>query len=127
MSDLEKPKRGETSDESENPPARLVGALVLIALGVLFFLSEFDVLDLSGNWWAIFILAPGLYLLWRAYQTYSETGALAGQVASQAGGGAVLLVIGLIFLFDLDWGRFWPLILIVVGVAALLGAGRGRE
>ncbi len=125
MSDLEKPKRGESP--TENPQARSIGALVLIVLGVLFFLGEFDVFDLSGNWWAIFILAPGLYLLWRAYQTYSETGVLAGQAASQVGGGAVLTIIGLIFLLDLDWGRFWPLILIVVGVAALLGAGRGRE
>lgn len=47
-------------------------------------------------------------------------------------GGLVLLTIGLIFLLDLEWGRVWPVFLILGGIGALLpavlrGATRSRS
>jgi hypothetical protein len=34
--------------------------------------------------------------------------------------GSLPFLIGLIFLFNLNWGLFWPLILIFAGVSALI-------
>jgi hypothetical protein len=47
----------------------LVGALVLIVLGVLFLLSNFGWIPLLGpvfaQWWPVILIIVGLYLLVR--------------------------------------------------------------
>jgi hypothetical protein len=48
-------------------------------------------------------------------------------VTSAAVTGVFLTALGLIFLLGVDLGKFWPVILIVLGVAALLGGGRWRQ
>jgi hypothetical protein len=35
-------------------------------------------------------------------------------------GGLMLLLVTIIFLFNLDWGKVWPLFLIIIGLGALL-------
>jgi predicted membrane protein len=94
-----------------------VGALILI-LGALFLLQNFDVLDFGtvvGHWWPLIIVIIGLDRLRR----------------SDRPGGTILLIVGIALLTaTLDfirWGsilRFWPIILILIGLSILL---RGRE
>jgi|SRR5450432_1939068 hypothetical protein len=126
----EKPKRGQPDGAPigtdsglhiHNGQVRMVGAFVLIGLGVIFLLQEFGLnIPFLNNWWALFILVPGLALLWRAYTGYQAAGRSTSEVNGQAFGGAVLVILASIFLFNLDIGKFWPLFLIVPGIFLLL-------
>jgi len=45
-------------------------------------------------------------------------------------GGAFPLLVALIFLFNMDWGRVWPLFLILAGVGIVFfrqGEGKGDQ
>jgi hypothetical protein len=121
MSENVPPK--ETSDRNENPLQRgapWIGGVVLILLGLIFLIQNVSGLRLE-HWWAIFILIPAFgsfAAAWRVYQTH---GRLAAAARGPLIGGLVLLLVALIFLFGLDWGRIWPLFLIIAGIGALLG------
>lgn len=61
----------------------------------------------------------------------AATGTTGTATDRRASAGLILVGIGLIFLLRnlgvlwwLDWGRFWPIILIIVGAAILLQRGR---
>lgn len=107
------PKRRDT--------AAWVGGVVLILLGAFFLLQNITGFWF-GNWWALFILIPAFgsfAAAWRAYQTHGRlTGAARGPLI----GGFILLLVAAMFLFNLDWGRLWPLFLILIGVGALATA-----
>ena len=93
---------------------------VLIILGLVFLVQNLTGFRLD-NWWALFILIPAVAAFanaWRAYQLNDRR--INGQVTSSVVGGLFPLLVALIFLFDLDWGRIWPLFLILGGIALLL-------
>jgi UDP-N-acetylmuramyl pentapeptide phosphotransferase/UDP-N-acetylglucosamine-1-phosphate transferase len=78
-----------------------------------------------NNWWALFILIPAIGSLWTAWTIYQKndrkfTAASTGPLI----GGIALLMVTAIFLFNLDWGRVWPVFLIIAGAAVLLGVVR---
>ncbi len=120
MSQLtEKPKRSEGLLADRQ--SQIVGGIVLVLLGVVFLLEQAGAFVLTGNWWAIFILAPGLFMLWRAYTTYSSANTLTKEARQQISGGVTLIVVAGIFIFNLDWGRVWPVFLILAGIWTLFG------
>lgn len=93
---------------------RLFFGLVLIVLGILFLLQQLGLLDFT-NWWAIFILIPAFgsfSTAWYAYRRWGYNEA----VRSSVGGGFLVLTVAVIFLFNLNWALWWPLIIIVVGL-----------
>jgi hypothetical protein len=97
-----------------------VGAVVLIGLGVFFLLTNFGVLPHINNWWALFILlgtAGAWGSAWRIYQNNGHR--VNGAVTGAFIGGLFPLAVALIFLLDMDWGRIWPVFLIIAGIAAL--------
>jgi hypothetical protein len=98
----------------------MIGGAVLIALGVIFMAQNIGGMHL-GNWWAWFILVPAAMAFWQAYQAYLEAGQRVTQkVWGLAAGGLVPCVIGLIFLFNLNFGTLWPFLLIAAGVASMM-------
>ena len=108
------------------------GAIVLIALGVFFLLQQMRIIPDNLNWWAIFILLPGLLWLYQAITQPSETR------ASQTGKivlSALIVLVGCVFLFDiqvdilptLPWATIWPLLLIIEGVILLLRNGKNQS
>jgi LiaF transmembrane domain len=112
--------------DNENQPqghwGRWVGPVVLIVIGIIFLLQNIGV-QLPGNWWAVFFLIPAVYSFAGAWKSYRASGGdLTMAALGPLIGGVVLLVLALVFLFDLslNWGVVLPLILIAVGVAALL-------
>ena len=117
----EKPKRDFDGGALDHSQTRVVGALILIGIGVIFFLQQSNFIKLDFNWWAIFIVIPGAWLLWSAYAAYSQAGTWTKRAREQAVSAVSMLVVGGILIFDLDWGRVWPLFLIVPGVLMLLG------
>src|SRR5450432_4184790 len=90
----EKPKRGQpdgaptgmdSAVQNHSGQVRMVGAFVLIGLGVIFLLEEFGIhIPFLNNWWALFILVPGLGLLWRAYTSYQSAGMSTNETRGQA-------------------------------------------
>ncbi len=97
-----------------------VGGLILIVLGVVFLLQNTIGFELD-NWWALFILIPAFGSFERAYHQYQEDGRLSGRARGQAVSGLIFTVISLAFLLG-GFGQWWPLLLIIGGVALLVNA-----
>ncbi len=107
-------------DDSHSPRPAWIAGGVLILLGIIFIVRNIAGLSL-GNWWALFILIPAIGSLMTAFRMYERNG---GRFTSASRGplvgGLVLLAITAVFLFHLEWGKVWPLILILVGLGLLL-------
>jgi hypothetical protein len=103
----------------------ILGA-ILIALGGVFLLQNAGVPILRDNWWALFILIPAFGAFSMAWTMYEQEGQITPAVTGLAVGGAVPLVVALVFLLGLNFGQWWPLLLIAAGIAALLGGYQRR-
>jgi len=100
--------------------AWLVGA-ALIILGVIFMLQNMGALQLN-NWWALFFLLPAAGSFATAYGSYRNQGRFTATSRGALIGGLVLTALAALFLFDLDWGKLWPVLLILAGIGALVNA-----
>ena len=97
-----------------------VGGAVLILIGVIFLVRNITGIY-WGNWWAVFILIPAVTSLgnaWRAYQRRDRKSLAAAR--GSLFGGLAMLTVALVFFFNLDWGRIWPVFIIIGGLAALV-------
>ncbi len=102
-------------------PSWAIGG-VLVVVGVVYLVRNVTGVEL-GNWWALFILIPAIGSLVTAYRMWDRndrrfTAASRGPLF----GGIVLLGVTAVFLFSLDWGKVWPLFVILIGLGALLSA-----
>jgi len=107
---------------------QVVVAGILIMVGVALLGQNLGWLDFGGivnlrNWWALFFLIPIFGTgasIWRAYR---ETESLNRKARAQLGGLFFLTAIFIFFMLGLDWGRYWPIFLIVFGLSAILNSG----
>jgi phosphatidylserine synthase len=90
-----------------------IGGLIIIAVGLVFLAGNFG-LHLPERWWAILILIPGAAALVSAVRFYRTDGK-SPRVFGSAIGGLVMVSLALALFFGLNWGAFWPIILILVG------------
>ncbi len=116
------PHTENAAQHTFNPP--IIGGIVLLLLGVFFLLQNFGIGPFQlHNWWAFFILIPVIAIFSNAYRAYRAAG---GQVTyyvrNQIVGGLLILTVALIFLLELNWGRIWPVFLIVIGLGVMLNA-----
>ncbi len=89
------------------------GGIILIAVGILFLLDSLDFLNfgnLVSNWWPLIIIFIGFFKL----------------KGEQKTSGAIVFIIGVALLTHtlgvIQWGnvfRFWPLILIMIGLSVI--------
>ncbi len=107
-------------DRSRNP-GRFWG-LILIVLGIVFFLYTQGWLT-RGEWWQYFLIGLGLIFLIESLVRYSGRESHRPGLG-RAAAGLILIFIGAAFL--LGFGNWWPLILIVVGLAVLLNVWSRR-
>lgn len=100
----------------------ITGGLILIWLGVVFFLSQNNYIS-SSNWWAYFLIGIGAILI---LQGLLRFGMSRRPFVGSFIGGVVLLIIGFSAVqgFTAD---LWPLILVAIGAAVLLSAVVGRQ
>jgi multidrug transporter EmrE-like cation transporter len=105
-------------DDTRRKNTAWIGGAVLIVIGIVFLLQNISGINL-GNWWALFILIPALGSLATAWRIYRTHGRLTSAARGPLVGGVILLLVAAIFLFNLDWGKVWPLFLIIAGVGAL--------
>jgi len=113
----------QTSSESSPQNYPFMAGIVLIVIGGIFMLRNFDFIDIGHNWWALFMLIPIGYSLssaWRRRQAHN--GAFPAEARGALLGAAVLTLVMCIFLFDLNWGAMWPVFLILGGLSVILGA-----
>ena len=93
--------------------------VVLIVLGFIFLAQQFGNFNFE-NWWALFILMPALSAFGSAYGIWRKAGRINFAVWSTFYGGLFPLLVALIFLFDLEWGDYWPLFVILPGFGMLI-------
>jgi hypothetical protein len=98
-----------------------IGGIILILAGVVVLAQNLTGFSLD-NWWALFILIPAFGAFATAWNNYRVNGRLNSAGRGSLIGGAILTLISLAFLFNLDFGNIWPLILIVVGLLILSNA-----
>ncbi len=94
-----------------------IGGLFLLILGIGFLLQKAGY-QLPERWWALLLLVPAVASLvgaLRAYQARSGGPDAVGGVV----GGAIFTAVALALFFGVDWGLFWPITLIVLGVLIL--------
>lgn len=108
---------GEHSDSHENHS--WIPGVVLIALGVIFLFDNAFGVELD-NWWALFILIPAVVNLNNAWRRYRQAGRWTSSARSALTGGLLIGTVALIFLFELSWNLFWPVLLIILGAGILL-------
>lgn len=109
---------GERVDFSRGVPA---GAVILIALGVLFLLHNLGVWFLEmDRIWPVFLIFLGVWL-------YAKRRMTPEGCSRSIAGPAILVTIGVLSLIDnMDgpgWGRTWPVLLLVIGVLKLMERG----
>ena len=118
------------SDQDEAPrhyAYRLFPALFMIGLGVLFLLRNLGIgipfLD-AQNWWAWLILIGAAAPFARAIELYRRDRRISGAVAHHLFVAASIALVAMFFILDLSWRLWWPLLMILAGIAML---GRGTD
>jgi hypothetical protein len=97
-----------------------VGGVALIAFGVIIMLQNMGIVQLH-NWWALFILLPALGSFATAYGAYRTNGGhLNAMARGSFMGGLLITSIAVIFLFDLNFSLFLPVVLIAAGLGVLV-------
>jgi hypothetical protein len=95
--------------------------LILIVIGGVARLQNLTGI-LLFNWWALFILIPAIGAFANSWNIYQKNGKLTSGGRGSLIGGFVLTIIAAAFLFNLDLGNFWPVSLILVGLAVITNA-----
>lgn len=122
----EKHEKGEKNEKQEKGGGSTGGALaggsVLIWLGITFYLQRVGVLG-ADIWWAYFLLGIGGILIADGLvRSLQKDRAFPGLLI----GGAVLVLIGATSIQS-GWQDFWPLLLVVLGVAVIAGGLTSRR
>ncbi len=127
MTDENKKMNGEAPREQTTKPSTdngmpWLGGAVLILVGVVVLLRQVSGFRLD-NWWALFILIPAVGSLSTAWRAYQNTGrSFTAAVRGPLIGGLVMLLVAVIFLFNLNWALFFPAILVLTGLGMLAGS-----
>jgi len=111
-----------TKSETQIPAA----AVVLIGLGVLFLINT--AFDFSlHRYWPLILIIVGVYLFakhWGLLGNFQPGCVCERCRTRKLMGPALLVTIGILFLLDsvsdIDFGRTWPAILLVIGVVRLM-------
>jgi len=117
--------RPETNRPERWGGSAWIAGVVLIVIGVVVLVQNLNLMGPNfrfNNPWALFILIPALGSLFQVWRDYQENGRLTYRSRGPLVGGLVLLFVTAVFLLNLDWGKVWPVFLILAGLGALLGA-----
>jgi hypothetical protein len=115
MSNEMSPERKNRKDDSSS----IWLGVVLILVGIVFFAQRFGNFELH-NWWALFILIPAFSSFGSAVSMWYRDRKFHIGVWSTLYGGVFPLLVALMFLFDFDWGLYWPLFVIVGGFGMMI-------
>ena len=114
--------RYERDDSGKRGPGALIAAIILVGVGVLFFLQNLGY-AIPGNLWSLLLLVPAIFSLAGLLRKYRENGGRFGPgMAGPLITAIILIGLTVVLLLNLhvDWGLFLPLLLIVVGFGVFL-------
>jgi len=107
--------RSELQTQKDDPLAGMTGGLILILLGVLFFLAQENIISWD-NWWKYFLIGLGGIFILEALIRISRSEPSRRYAGKLIGGASVFGMV--------SW---WPLILIVLGLFLILGSMRKAD
>ena len=101
-----------------------IAGVILIVLGAAFLFRNTGIFTIPFvNWWALFILIPAIGSLDSAVRIYHHAG---NQFTAAARGslmvGLVLTFVTIMFLFDMSWTLFGPILIILVGLGIIVNS-----
>jgi hypothetical protein len=92
--------------------------IALILVGGLFMLDSFGIMNINmTNWWAIFILVPGLNMAITGWRRYQEDQSASSRKTGMIG--LFLILLACTFFFNIAWSLIMPVFLIGIGVYLL--------
>jgi hypothetical protein len=101
-----------------------LGGATLLFVGLMFVAINLLGAGRLENWWGFFILLPGLLFLGMGWQAQlAGNGRFPFIARFSMGVGMVVTTVAVMFLLDLNWGTWWPLMIIVPGVALWIVGG----
>ena len=118
----------DTRKHGDKEATSWIIGVILILLGVAFFLENAGYVVLTGNWWAVFIYLAAFASFANAWRSYHSKGEFGSTATGSLIWGLVLSVVATIFMFNLLWDQWWPAILVAIGVGIVVGyVLRARE
>jgi hypothetical protein len=99
---------------------RLFGPFILIFVGLILLFQNLNLVNVHLNWWAAFIFIPVLGSIAAGISAYQKSGKFDAAVRSSLGGVIVVGTVATMFLFGMDWSRYWPLMLLAPGLSMLI-------
>lgn len=97
-----------------------VAGVVLIAVGFLYLLTMYGYLPTFDNWWALFILLPGIGTASAAVGAYRHNGRQwSFEVVMPLIASFFFLGLTVVFLFELNFTLVLPIFLIAAGLLML--------
>lgn len=112
---------GERIDAKRIP----AGAMILILVGVLFLLHTLGLWEYGiGRFWPLLVIALGVWMFARNFGLLADESSSAQQRSRALMGPAMITAIGILFLLSelrvANFGRTWPILLLVIGGVKLL-------
>ena len=109
-------------EEGGNIKSRsIMPGVMLITLGLIFLANNLTGFELE-NWWALFILIPGISNFAEGVRAYRRDGEFSRKARGYFFGSLFMILLSAAFLFGLNFGTIWPAFLILGGLGILLGA-----
>jgi uncharacterized membrane protein YhaH (DUF805 family) len=98
-----------------------IAGLILILVGVGFLLQNIGTFSIPlNNWWALFILIPAIGAFETALRIYRKAdNQFTASARSSLLVGVIISLVVVIFLFNLDWNVFGPILIILGGVGMI--------
>jgi len=123
-------KTGNDTNGMARHGHRVIPALLVVAVGLVFLCGNLGVripfLDWA-NWWAWFILLGAAWPLSEAWARYRSVGTVDGAVAQSLLSALAIVIVAVIFILGLSWGKWWPLFVIYGGLCMLVRDPRRRR
>lgn len=95
--------------------------LILIVAGSLILFQNFTNYEIH-NWWAFLILLPSIGSFAAAFSQYQDQGRFSRQVRNSLLSGVIFACVAVYFLLGLSLGPYWPVLIILGGLAILISA-----
>jgi cation transport ATPase len=102
-------------------PSGWFGGAILILIGIIFLLQNLGY-QVWLNWWALFLLIPALWFFVAAWNLYQSNRRLTRGAITSLAVGILITLMAIIFLLNLAFGMYWPVLLIVGGLILISSA-----